>query len=254
MASLAGIETGTISTALQSGAITSHGSGFVPGAPADRRYQYNGLAFYGEHTYRISRRLTTTLGLRYENYSPVREKNNLLLRPDPISGNYLAGLLSPLGTMNFANGGAYHRDNLDFAPSFGVALIRSVRGRRQYAEAIRSPMSTTISCRRWRIRSAPTSRLLHRRVHELPRTASEPDAGFVHLSELQPPFSFSALGQGPIYTIDPTADALRAGVERGRSAGVEIVLRFSGLRRQSRHLDRCGVADSIRRTDARVGS
>src|SRR6266481_1167827 len=67
--------------------VTSRTSGFVNGAPFLRHYSFNNYAGYLHDTWKVSPRLTLTLGLRYEYFSVLTERDSLELMPVIQSGN-----------------------------------------------------------------------------------------------------------------------------------------------------------------------
>jgi len=73
----------------------------------------NGFSFFAQDDYRVSPKLTLNLGLRWEYFGPMSEKNNLLsnLAPD--------GTLQMVGTGGLH--GLYNRDLHDFGPHIGFA-------------------------------------------------------------------------------------------------------------------------------------
>src|SRR5205085_8420110 len=69
--------------------VTSRTSGFVPGAPFLRHYSFNNYAGYFHDTWKIMPRLTATLGLRYEYFTVLNERDSLELMP-VIQGNAIS--------------------------------------------------------------------------------------------------------------------------------------------------------------------
>lgn len=104
--------------------ITSRSSGFVPGAPQTLNWHMNNYAPYISDNWKILRRLTLTLGVRYEYFSPVDERDALIAQPSLIDNNPITTLLGN-ATIDFAGAAAgrrlYKRDTNNFAPNFGFA-------------------------------------------------------------------------------------------------------------------------------------
>src|SRR5439155_1409880 len=61
--------------------VTSQQSGFVSGAGDNRNYRQNNWSTYLGDSWRMTRKLTFSYGVRWEYYSPVDEKNGLVLLP-----------------------------------------------------------------------------------------------------------------------------------------------------------------------------
>lgn len=106
---------------------TSTTSGFVPGALQARNLVYENYSGYVADSWRASPRLTLNLGVRYELYTPVKERDRLALEPvitnldDP-----LASILNPNGTYNFVGTNAggnkfFKTDKNNFAPVLSFA-------------------------------------------------------------------------------------------------------------------------------------
>lgn len=104
--------------------VTSRTSGFVNGANNSRHEQLDNFAFYGQDAWKALRRLTLTLGLRYEYFTPVTERDSLALLPVLENNNPIQTLLSN-STLDFAGDSAgrpwYHSDRNNFAPNVGLA-------------------------------------------------------------------------------------------------------------------------------------
>jgi|SRR5271157_1960431 len=103
--------------------VTSRSSGFVPGAAFARNFILNDYATYAQDNWKVSKRLSLTLGLRWEFPGVADEANSLELLP-VMTGSAVQTLLSN-ATLNFAGGSAgrpwYKRQWKDFAPNFGLA-------------------------------------------------------------------------------------------------------------------------------------
>ena len=75
--------------------------------------------FYAQDDWRIAHKLTLNIGIRYELATPPYETNNQLSNFDPAT--------SPTGGLVVASGGSIfnraliNRNNLNFAPRFGLA-------------------------------------------------------------------------------------------------------------------------------------
>lgn len=111
---------GIVSAANQTYNITSQNSGFVPGAQQLLHLRLNNYAFYGADSWKLSKRLTLVLGLRWEYFAPLKERDGLLIQPQLINNNPALTLLSN-ATLNFAGGNLYGKDLNNFAPNIGFA-------------------------------------------------------------------------------------------------------------------------------------
>ncbi|MGH9721102.1 MAG: hypothetical protein ACRD8O_12885, partial [Bryobacteraceae bacterium] len=104
--------------------VTGRTSGFVPGAPLLRHLSLDTHSGYIHDTWKLRRRLTLTLGMRYEYLTPVDERDSLYLAPLLQNGNYVTTLLSN-ATLDFAGKSVsrpfYRSDRNNFAPSIGFA-------------------------------------------------------------------------------------------------------------------------------------
>jgi hypothetical protein len=103
--------------------VTSRTSGYVPNAGNIRNYTQDNHAIYGMDTWKVSRRLTATLGVRWDYYLPVNERDGLGLLPTLQNGNVISTILSN-ATLNFSGGDGqtfYKGDKNNFAPNIGLA-------------------------------------------------------------------------------------------------------------------------------------
>ena len=104
--------------------VTNRTSGFVNGAPSLRHYSYDTFSGYFADNWKAFRRLTLTMGLRYDYYTVLHERDSLDLLPQLINNNVIQTILSN-ATLNFAGGpigpSFYKPDRKDFAPNAGFA-------------------------------------------------------------------------------------------------------------------------------------
>ena len=121
LASLAGY----LSTDTQLFNVTTRTSGYVNGASNLRNLDFSDYAAYVTDTWRVSRSVTATAGLRWEHYTPVDERDALALLPEIENGNPIATLLDPNLVLNFAGkavGRPWYSPSMhEFAPSLGLA-------------------------------------------------------------------------------------------------------------------------------------
>ncbi|HYP13553.1 MAG TPA: hypothetical protein VEQ63_06495, partial [Bryobacteraceae bacterium] len=119
LSSLAGL----VSGGSQTFNISSRTSGFVAGSPYNYNMRMDNYAPYFLDTWKIRRNLTLILGLRWEYFSPVDERNALALQPVDRSNVLTALLGNP--TLDFAGKAVgrplYERDLNNFAPNVGFA-------------------------------------------------------------------------------------------------------------------------------------
>lgn len=123
---------GYLTTGTQTFNVTSPDSGFVKGANERRLLSYDTYSGYIQDRWRAMPRLTLTLGLRYEYWTRLGEKNNLFLLPALKNGNVIETLLDPLATFDFVGRGGrqiYNRDTNNFAPNIGFAFDPTGKGK-----------------------------------------------------------------------------------------------------------------------------
>ena len=116
---------GYLNTDTQLFNVTSRTSGYVNGAPNLRNYRFSNYGSFVSDSWRVNRRLTATLGVRWDHYTPVDEADSLALLPVLENGNGISTLLDPNLTLNFAGGAVgrpwYHPSWHEFAPNLGLA-------------------------------------------------------------------------------------------------------------------------------------
>ena len=116
---------GVLSTITQTFNATSQTSGYVRGAPSNRNFRENNWSLYlGDH-WKMTRRLTFNYGVRWEYYSPLDEKNGLVLLPVIPVGQTVEQTLLGNATVDFAGGPSkrplFNPDRKQFAPNVGLA-------------------------------------------------------------------------------------------------------------------------------------
>ena len=120
-ANLAGI----ISSATQTFNVTSATSGFVPGATNLRELTWDTFAGYVQDNWKVRPGLTLNLGVRYEYWTPLDEKNSLFLAPVLKNNDLKATLLDPNAVLDFIGKSVgrpfYKVDRNNFAPNIGIA-------------------------------------------------------------------------------------------------------------------------------------
>ena len=79
----------------------------------------NGNSFYGQDTWRVRKDLTVTLGLRYELFSPLLNRQNQLSNFSPDNGGELVTAAS--NASGWFNRSLIHPDKNNFAPRFGFS-------------------------------------------------------------------------------------------------------------------------------------
>jgi hypothetical protein len=128
-ANLAGI----ISSAAQTFNVTSANSGFVPGATNLRELRYTTHAVYFSDKWKVRPNLTVNIGMRYEYWTPMDEKNGLYLAPRLQNNDAKASVLDPNATLDFIGGPSgrpfYTANKKNFAPNFGFAWDPNGKGR-----------------------------------------------------------------------------------------------------------------------------
>jgi hypothetical protein len=104
---------------------TSQKSGFVSGAGNKRNYSQKNWSLYLGDSWRTTRKLTFSYGVRWEYYTPVDEKNGLVLLPVIPAGQTVQQTLLGNATVDFAGGPSkrplYNGRKAQFAPNLGLA-------------------------------------------------------------------------------------------------------------------------------------
>ncbi len=117
---------GIVSTGTQTFNAATRTSGYLSGAPAAFNYAFDVHSLYLSDQWRATPRLTLTMGLRYELYTPLREKQGLALEPFIPAGQTIQqAVLDPNGKVDFINGYGNNKlnktDKNNFAPVVGFA-------------------------------------------------------------------------------------------------------------------------------------
>jgi hypothetical protein len=116
---------GYLNTDTQLFNVTSRTSGYVNGAPNLRNLYFTNYTAYVTDSWKVKRNLTATLGLHWDHYTPVDEKDSLALLPVIKGNNPIATLLDPNLTLDFAGSAVgrswYSPSWHNFAPNLGLA-------------------------------------------------------------------------------------------------------------------------------------
>jgi Carboxypeptidase regulatory-like domain/TonB dependent receptor len=105
--------------------VSSRTSGFVNNFTNLRHDKFDNYAFYGQDAWKVSHRVTATLGLRWDYYTPVDERDALALFPVLQNNNVIQTVMNPNAVLDFAGSAVgrpwYKSDKNNFAPSAGLA-------------------------------------------------------------------------------------------------------------------------------------
>ncbi|MBZ5585805.1 MAG: TonB-dependent receptor [Acidobacteriia bacterium] len=116
---------GYITSATQTFNVTSTTSGFVPGATNLRQLSYSTYAGYVQDNWKVRPNLTLNVGMRYEYWTPLDEKNSLYLAPVLENNDARATVMDPNAVLDFIGKSSgrpfYNADKNNFAPNVGFA-------------------------------------------------------------------------------------------------------------------------------------
>jgi hypothetical protein len=124
---------GWVESSSQTLNVTGRTSGYVAGAPYLRHFRSDNWSGYIHDTWRLDpRHLALKLGLRYDIFPAVDERDALYLVPELINNDPIQTLLSN-ATLNFAGKAVgrplYATDKNNFAPNVGLVWDPSGKGR-----------------------------------------------------------------------------------------------------------------------------
>lgn len=119
---------GIVNAGSQTFNVATQTSGFVPGQEELRQYRYENIGLYLADQWRVKPTLTLNLGVRYEVFTGLREKEGLFIEPNvPNGADPVAAMLDPTGTFQFVGGNAgtknqlYKTDKGNFGPVLSFA-------------------------------------------------------------------------------------------------------------------------------------
>lgn len=119
---------GIVGSGSQTANATSATSGFVAGAPAIRKLNFDNWGFYIADQWRMTSTLTVNFGLRYELYTPLNNPDRVYLEPIHAAGaTPLQTLTNPNGGFQVVGGNAgspgdfFKMDKDNFGPNISVA-------------------------------------------------------------------------------------------------------------------------------------
>jgi Carboxypeptidase regulatory-like domain/TonB dependent receptor-like, beta-barrel len=115
---------GYVSAYTQTFNVSSRTSGFVNGYTNMKHLVNDDFALYVNDTWKLSRRLTATIGVRWDYWAPINERDGLYLAPALLNNNPISTVFNPNATLDFVGGptgNLYKRDVNNFAPNFGLA-------------------------------------------------------------------------------------------------------------------------------------
>jgi len=118
---LASFLSGTISSLQQTFEVRDKTSGFLAGIPNTRNYRLNNATAFLQDNWRWKPNVTLRAGLKWEYYTPLRERDDLGFQPALNGHSVRDALLDPNGTVTFVNGGFYKKDLDNFGPNVGFA-------------------------------------------------------------------------------------------------------------------------------------
>ena len=115
---------GIVGSAAQSFNVRDTSSGFVSGQEYRRRYRYDSVAGYLQDNLKLTPRFTVNLGVRWEYYGRLDERDGLVLLPLQEHGTLIETLLSN-AEFDFAGGETgrplWRPDRNNLAPNIGIA-------------------------------------------------------------------------------------------------------------------------------------
>ncbi len=110
--------TGLLDSANRDFTVTSRTSGFVP-AEDQKNWKYDIIGLYVGDSWRVHPRLTMNLGLRWEYYNQLRERDGLITQP--VGSDVFDAVLNPNAVVDFVDGRLIANDFGNFAPTVGLA-------------------------------------------------------------------------------------------------------------------------------------